>query len=213
MIRRGPLLLIATLLALHPAVALAGATSRPTLRLSLRIRVARCDGAPVRSRAWLDGHLAAARAIYKPHGIELAARFDTFAPQRCELLHRAHRDRYARFVDSDEITVLVTRRVRDLDVEDYNLMGVHWRCPASRCRPARRWVLLTGRARPPVLAHELAHYLGLRHDPRGGNLMTPGPSDPAWKKPPDQRPRPFASRFSPEQARRLRRLVRRLARD
>mgnify|MGYP001826664192 CR=1 FL=1 len=54
--------------------------------------------------------------------------------------------------------------------------------------------------------------LGLRHDPRGGNLMTPGPSDPAWKKPPDQRPRPFVPRFSPEQARRLRRLVRRLVR-
>ncbi len=107
-----------------------------------------------------------------------------------------------RFLDPDEITVLVMKRVQDVDVPSYNLMGVHWRYRGSD--PAlggRRWVYLTGRAKPPVLAHELCHYFGVPHDPEGGNLMTPGPSDPVWKT--DHAPKPYRPILTPAQARRL----------
>jgi hypothetical protein len=75
-------------------------------------------------------------------------------------------------------------------------MGVHWRAGT------RRWVFLTARARPPVLAHELGHFFGLPHDPAGGNLMTPGPSSPRWRS--ATPPRPFAPLLTPAQVRRLR---------
>jgi hypothetical protein len=178
------------------------ALAAPTLSISLRIRVAECADAagkraPVRPAAWVDEHLAAVRSLLAPHGIDVTARSEPFRPARCEALSREDRDAFATHVASDgEVTVLVVPRVRDLDVPSYDLRGVHWRAGS------RRWVFLTARARPPVLAHEIGHFFGLPHDPGGGNLMTPGPSSPAWrgKRP----PRPFAPLFTPDQARRLR---------
>ena len=131
-------------------------------------------------------------------------------PARCELLTRAHRHAMAIHARTDQVTVLVMKRVRDVDVLDYDLMGVHWRYRGKEAKLAgRRWVFLTARARPPVLAHELCHFLGLPHDPGGGNLMTPGPSAPIWKDAARVKPRPFAPILTRRQARRLRRNLRR----
>lgn len=180
-----------------------------TLTIPLRVRVARCGGKRVRTTSWVASHLEATRRLFGRHGIALQVEEQSFDSERCVLLDAAQRHALAPHVEMDgKVTVLVVQRVRDLAVKSYDLMGVHWRYRGKDPRlRGRRWVLLTARARPPVLAHELAHYLGLRHDRAGGNLMTPGPSDPSWRS--RKPPRPFKARFSTEQVRRLRRAVKR----
>ncbi len=176
-----PLALLAVLAAVAPAT------------VPLRIRVANCGG-PTRPSTWVAEHVEAARAVLARYGITLAAEQEPFDPPTCEVLGARDRDRFATAVpEGGAVTVLVVPRVRDLAMADYDLMGVHWRAGG------RRWIFLTARARPPVLAHELCHFFGLPHDPDGGNLMTPGPSSP-------RRPttRPFAPVLTPAQARRVR---------
>lgn len=176
----------------------------------LTILRARCGGKEVRTEAWARAHLRAAQKIYRPHGIILRAEFGTFSPSRCDLLTRQQRHSLAAFAGGPKATgkvvILVVDRIQDLDVPSYNLMGVHWRYRGSEARyRGRRWVYLTARARHPVLAHELGHYFGLGHDAAGGNLMTPGPSSPAWRK--AIKPKPFQPIFSEWQARKVRRAV------
>ncbi|MBW2734478.1 MAG: hypothetical protein JRH20_18995 [Deltaproteobacteria bacterium] len=183
------------------------------LTIPLRVRVARCGGQRVRDTAWVDAHLEATRRVFGRHGINLDVTRETFTPKRCTLLNAAQRHALAHHVEMDgKATVLLVRRVRDLAVPTYDLMGVHWRYRGRNRRlRGRRWVLLTARARPPVLAHELAHYFGLRHDRKGGNLMTPGPSDLSWRS--ARPPRPFKARLTKTQARQLRRAIKRFGRN
>jgi hypothetical protein len=164
------------------------------------------------SARWLETHVEAARQVFAPYGIRIEAKTEPFSPTRCALLDRPQRDALAAYAGaSDRVVVLVVQRIRDLDVPTYDLMGVHWRYGGAERRwRGRHWVYLTARARPPTLAHELAHYFGLPHDPAGGNLMTPGPSDRAWRRR-EKKPRPFQPRLSPAQARKLRRALGALA--
>lgn len=206
--------LCGALLAVLPARGRSSRRPLPVLELRLRIRVAQCGGKPAQTAAWVDQHVAATQAIYRAHGIELKAIRERFEPDKCELLTRADRDGAARFAQPAKaagftIPVLVYPRVRDVDVLDYDLKGVHWRCRRGPHRGSR-WIFLTARAKPPVLAHELGHYLGLPHDPRGGNLMAPGPSDPIYRTPGAVRPKPWTPSFTPRQAARLRRAARKL---
>ena len=180
-----------------------GAPAAPELLIKLRVRIAQCPatlgGAPqaTRSIAWVNLHVNAARDLLAPRDITLTSVAEPFTPSRCELLTRSDRDALAREVNMDgAVTVLVVPRVRDLAVLTYDLKGVHWKAGG------RRWIYLTASANPPVLAHELAHYFGLPHDPSGGNLMTPGPSSPAWKS--KHPPAPFAPILTGPQIQRLR---------
>lgn len=204
---------------LLPALLLLSASAagaRPTkLTIPLTILVARCGRSDVRPSGWVDAHLAGAAKVLSPHRIALSAQRQRFAPARCKLATRADRDALAAHLDPAAeagIPVLVVEEMLDLDLPGYRLMGVHWRYrgPDPRYR-GRRYVILTARAKPPVLAHELAHYLGLPHDPAGGNLMTPGPSAPIWRQP-GRKPEPFSPTLSDEQARRIRRAVQALPR-
>ena len=182
------------------------------LLIKLRLLIASCPAAPgqpaqpVRSVQWADEHVAAVRALLAPHGIAVTAVVEPFTPARCQLLTRADRDALAPDVNMDgAVTVLVMPRVRDLDVPSYDLKGVHWKAAG------RRWIYLTAAARPPVLAHELGHFFGLPHDPAGGNLMTPGPSSPAWRS--KRPPAPFAPVLTGPQVQRLRAGIERQLRE
>ncbi len=203
------------------AVVLAGLLAAPVapapaapadLLIKLRVRVAQCPAVPggqpqaVQSVDWVTQHVNAARAQFAPHGIAVIAVTEPFTPSRCELLTRADRDALAADVigKDDEVRVLVVPRVRDLAVPTYDLKGVHWKAGG------KRWIYLTASARPPVLAHELCHYFGLPHDPAGGNLMTPGPSSPAWKS--QRPPAPFDPMLTGPQVQRLRAGIRASAR-
>lgn len=181
-----------------------GETKRPKIRVPLRIRIARCASEPVRTRQWVEKHLAAARRVFVPVGIDLEPTIDEFAPTKCELSTRKDRRAAAVHVDNNQLTVLVVRRVSDLDVPTYNLMGVHWRYFGSdKSQHGRHWIFLTARAEPPVLAHEICHFFGLKHDLAGGNLMTPGPSDPIYRAE-GPKPAPFEPRLNKQQTRELR---------
>lgn len=197
------LLLLGVATALGALAAPSPPDARDELAIQLRIRVAECADQPGATRRavqpgeWIEGHVQAATALLGPHAIRITAVTEPFTPTRCQLLTRADRDAFAGEVRMDgAITVLVVPRVRDLDVPTYDLKGVHWRAGG------RRWIFLTGAARPPVLAHELAHYFGLPHDPAGGNLMTPGPSSPAWRS--RRPPAPYAPVLTPRQVAGLR---------
>lgn len=178
--------------------------------MSVLIRVATCDGKPVHPPTWIDGHVKAANEVFAPHGVRLVVRRDTFTPEKCRLVTRADRNALAAHVgpapaalrQSPRVTVLVVQSARDLEVHTYNLMGVHWRYRG------KRWIIFTARARPPVLAHELCHFFGIRHDPAGGNLMTPGPSDPIWRRP-GPKPKKWSASLTRAQGRRLRAALRR----
>lgn len=201
------LLLLLLGVAIAFVVALAApspAELRGELAIQLRIRVGQCPdqagGGPraTQSGDWIEAHVQAATALLAPHAVRITAVTEPFTPSLCQLLTRADRDAFAGEVKMDgAITVLVVPRVRDLALPTYDLKGVHWRARG------RRWIFLTASARPPVLAHELAHYFGLPHDPAGGNLMTPGPSSPAWRSP--RPPAPFAPVLTPAQVKILRR--------
>lgn len=183
------------------------------ITISIRIRIAQCGPASVTSQAvtlkWAKTHVDAANQLFAPLAIQLDATYEFYAAQRCDAITATDRDTYAKDVAPKGITVLVVSRVQDIDVPDYDLMGVHWRYRGAQSDlKGRRWVFLTTRATPGVLAHELGHYFGLPHDPRGGNIMTPGPSSPAWKLSPEKRPKPYQPHFSAAQAHKLRRILR-----
>jgi len=197
-----PLLGVATAL-VSALAAPSPADAHGELAIQLRIRVAQCPdqagGARVAVQPgdWIEAHVQAATALLAPHAIRITAVTEPFTPALCQLLTRADRDAFAGEVTMDgAITVLVVPRVRDLQLPTYDLKGVHWRARG------RRWIFLTAGARPPVLAHELAHYFGLPHDRAGGNLMTPGPSSPAWRS--LRPPAPFAPSLTPAQIENLR---------
>lgn len=183
-------------------------TTRARLRVlhvPLHVHVATCESTvPVQPDEWIQAHLVAAQSVVQAHGIALSMVSSGFAPSSCDLLTRADRDTTAPFVvHGRTVNVFVMNRVRDLDVPDYDLMGVHWRYGGdNRAFKRARWIFLTSRAQPPVLAHELCHFFGLPHDPAGGNLMTPGPSAPAWRT--DHPPKPFAPVLTAAQAVKLR---------
>lgn len=197
----GPLLCVPSVMAQTPG---------PVLTITLDIAVARCEGKPVKPASWIEAQLTAANAVFRPHGVVLLARPRSFTPARCDLTTRAQRHAMARHVARRGATVLVLRKIRDLDVRSYNLTGVHWRYRGKvKKYRGRRWVMLTARAIRPILAHEQAHFFGLRHDPAGGNLMTPGPSSPLWRRKGARRPKPFSPVLTVEQGRKLRRAVKR----
>jgi hypothetical protein len=204
--RGGAALVIGTCLLLLE-LSSARAAPKAALRIPLVVRVARCQGKLVRDTSWVNAHLLAASKLFGEQRVQLAPSITTFRPSGCSLLERTERHSLARFAEDGVVNVLVVERVRDLDLPSYDLMGVHWRGPKAGAYAGRRWIYLTARARPPVLAHELGHFFGLTHDRKGGNLMTPGPSAPIWRDRGKRRPKAFQPRFSPAQGRALRRGV------
>lgn len=177
--------------------------------IPLFIRIGQCEEGFALPRATLDRMVQLANQLYKPYGICFAGTVDTI-PTRCELVTRQQRDDLYSFVNPVGITVLVVKRIQDLDLPSYDLKGVHWRVkytPKHRNVVRHfRWIYLTARAESYVLAHELGHYFGLAHDPRGGNLMTPGPSSPLWNDP-TRNIQPFEPKLTDEQARKIRRFL------
>ena len=127
----------------------------------------------------IENQVQKANDVYADAGLRFSVRISeqTLTKKtrgRCTILTKRQRDSFESLANSVAgPVVIVVDRIQDDRVASYNLKGLHWR------RMKSHWVYLTREARSYVMAHELGHYYGLRHDMKGGNLMAPGPSDPS----------------------------------
>ena len=79
-----------------------------------------------------------------------------------------------------QIDLFIVGRLDDVDLENTQIRGVHWRDPAHR--QSRRWIILSRIAQPKVLAHELGHYFSLPHSRYPLSIMNKTPRDIPMKK-------------------------------
>ena len=79
-----------------------------------------------------------------------------------------------------QIDLFIVGRLDDVDRENTQIRGVHWRDPAHR--RSRRWIILSRIAQPKVLAHELGHYFSLPHSKYTLSIMNKTPRDVPIKK-------------------------------
>lgn len=133
--------------------------------LAVHLSVAKPDTA----RAWTERQVAVANERYASAGARFEVRrwlaFDAPGPQITDV---SGRDALARRVGRERmIHVFVVDRLANKDRSGSWIGGVHWR------QRGRRYVIISrGEARADTLAHELGHFLGLRHTRARHNLMT-----------------------------------------
>ena len=114
---------------------------------------------------------------------EAGLRFHIEHPRKLEiespgLAGREDRNRLARLAPRVPgcIEVFIVASAGDVDREDEEVAGVHWRYlgPSKENRGRRYIILSGGAARPDTLAHELGHWFGLGHVRDTANLMCAG---------------------------------------
>lgn len=137
------------------------------------------DGEPVAPASFIEAQLARANEIYRPLGFELVAqRGRALASRHAEVVTRAQRDAFARYVRRGAIHCFVVAKLMDVDEPGRERRGVHWH---ARMRAGVRYIVLSRISGPYVLAHELGHYFGNpQHSEVAGNLMSylPGEGSP-----------------------------------
>lgn len=157
-------------------VLLSGATaSADATTFRARFSVAEVDGAPVRSRAWIDEQIAKANEVFEPAEIAFEVAEVTTIPDEEgrwpeDLVTRADRHRLGPLVEPDVINVFVVKSMADVDVPGQFIRGVHWR--SRRGGSPRHYAILSSIAGSYVLAHELGHFFGNPHSPTPGNIMS-----------------------------------------
>lgn len=142
------------------------------------------DGEPVAPPSFIAAQLERANQIYRPLGFELVAQPGRALPARhAEVVTRAQRDAFARYVRRGAIHCFVVAKLMDVDEPGRERRGVHWH---ARRSAGVRYIVLSRISGPFVLAHELGHYLGNpRHSDVAGNLMSyiPGEGVPVLDAP------------------------------
>lgn len=166
--------------------------------LPLRIVVAAEHGKPVVSDPWIRIRVNEARRLMLPHGVDVeTVTCGQLDAQFARLETPEDRDSLAAQIAPKVINVFVVARLRDIDKPDRFILGVRWRL---RRNVAKDYVILSTKASPTTLAHELGHYLGNGHSPVDNNIMSYDRSDPT------------AVRFDAAQGLRMRQVGRRLLR-
>jgi hypothetical protein len=139
--------------------------------------VAHAD-APDAVRAWLDAQVGQANALFAPAEVAFELVEVRASPSEASLASiddRAARDALGTRValsargEPTRVNVFLTERLVDVDDPPNERMGVHWR--ARRARNVH-YVILSRRAWPTTLAHELGHYFGNPHSRTPNNLMS-----------------------------------------
>lgn len=148
----------------------------PIPELPLRLVVAVEGDEPVVGRAWLDEQIAEARRLMKPHGVRVDrwAR-DALPAEHARLENALDRDALHRFIAPDVINVFVVASLRDVDDPSRMRMGVRWRL---RRDLRKDYVIVSARAMPTTLCHELGHYFGNGHSGVVDNVMSYRREDP-----------------------------------
>jgi hypothetical protein len=125
-------------------------------------------GAPVVHDQWIAEQLGYAGALYEPLGIRFKPSYGK--AHTAPLMDvPADRDKLAAFYTPRVIQIFVViRLIDDVDPKRHR-RGVHWRYQADK---SKRWIILSSRADPEILTHELGHYFGLGHNEVMNNVMS-----------------------------------------
>ncbi|HEX6246040.1 MAG TPA: hypothetical protein VFZ61_34185 [Polyangiales bacterium] len=168
-----PLLLGLTCLAWPAWLPRARGAARP---LPVLFHVALESGKAVAEPAFLAQQLERANAIFAPLGVTLACvglRSAVRVP--AAIVSREQRDALGMLLQPRVLNVFVTGTLMDVDEPGRARRGVHWRV---RSEPRRHLVILSAKAGPHVLAHELGHFFGNpAHSQTPGNLMSYTPTE------------------------------------
>lgn len=155
-------------------------------------------------RAWLDEQLANANALFA--SADVAFVLDEVRASRAGRSLASIEDRAQRDALGDDVTtsrtgeptavhVFSTQRLVDVDDPPNERMGVHWRRRRAR---GVHYVIVSSRAWPTTLAHELGHYFGNPHSRTPNNIMSydrDGSMPPFFDAPQLARIRAHARRF------------------
>ena len=160
--------------------------------------------APESVRAWLDDQVAQASALFAAADVAfelVEVRASPSAEPLASIEDRAARDALRTRValsaagEPTRVNVFLTERLVDVDDPPNERMGVHWR--ARRARNVH-YVILSHRAWPTTLAHELGHYFGNPHSRTPNNIMSydrDGTTPPFFDAPQLARIRAHARRY------------------
>lgn len=160
--------LVLGVLALSPA-----ARSQTTLT-----RVALVVHADSADRTWIDAQLAQANTLFAPADVAfeiVEVRASPAGSSLASIEDRAARDALgsrvvtSRAGEPTRVNVFLTDRLVDVDDPPNERMGVHWRRRRTR---NVHYVIVSLRAWPTTLAHELGHYFGNPHSRTPNNLMS-----------------------------------------
>jgi hypothetical protein len=147
----------------------------PTLPLS--IAVAEIDGAAVVSDEWLKRQVSEAQRLLGPHGVFVdVARRRKLPAKQAQLETAVDRDSLAEHVEKQVINVFIVKSLRDVDDPRLMRQGVRWRL---RRDLSKDYIIVSARAMPTTLCHELGHYFGNGHSRVVNNIMSYRRDDPA----------------------------------
>ena len=180
---------------------LAGSLSRAQTVVTTLPIVVHAD-APESVRAWLDDQVAQANGLFAAADVAFElVEVRASAEPLASIEDRAARDSLRTRVvlsgagEPTRVNVFLTERLVDVDDPPNERMGVHWR--ARRARNVH-YVILSRRAWPTTLAHELGHYFGNPHSRTPNNIMSydrDGTTPPFFDAPQLARIRAHARRF------------------
>lgn len=156
-----------SLAAALPARSLAAAPTSAVFPLSIAVAA---DPEPVVADCWLDQQVREAERLLANQGVHVAWAERRQLPASAAMLETADdRDDLAAHVRPAVVNVFVVRSLRDVDDPSRTRMGVRWRL---RRDLRRDYVIVSSRAVPSVLAHELGHYFGNGHSTVVDNVMS-----------------------------------------
>ncbi len=141
-----------------------------TTCFAIQLHVARGESGLVVDPAWMATQLAMANQHFAPLDVAFQLEAVDEAPaQVVRVATVADRNALRPRIKGRVIHVFITGQLDDIDREGAEIRGVTWRAGE------RKFVILSAKAPPHVLAHELGHVFGLPHSTYAISIMNKAP--------------------------------------